>query len=706
MRKKKVLVYGKLGGIVKFFSSNANNEYTPLAVVSSDADMLELNGNYGLPKVEVISPERLPKFACDLAEGILLVDTENFIESMNFWLQRGTKFQKIILWSESCKVKSLYMKSSENSAANFAEGLEYHLRDDADKNFWDKIVTYLQNQKDFFTFGIQSYPSLLKKNYESMTKKTLDWNNLQTWSEKLQLMKLCDSTALKSRLADKYLVRFYAAEKIGEEFLTPLLGVWNNFDEIDFESLPEKFLLQCNHAPSFKVLVEKKSADMNNLREKFDAWQQVDFGAQPMMEFHYSGIRRKIFAEKFMAAESFVYEFFCFDGKPFYCRHENIFFDMNWETENSELADKFPPPKNFRLLKKFAARLSAGFSFVSVNFKVIDGEIFFDKLDFTPGAGFFRLPPPSLDRHLGKIFSTTTPPPAIPAYEIATYEFRDHLPEKYSVRLKFAHKEKIIFPQEEPPIGRVIASLTSWTKRISVVHRAIETILANKRQPDLTVLYLADEEFPNREEDLPLELTELLSEKFEIRWTKNLGSHKKLIPALKDFPDDIIVTFDDDHLYSDRLIESFLDGYKKFPGCVQFQIGSMTYFEGKERMGAAKVYYDYPTHLHGRWGCGGALYPPHCLHKNVFDEEIFMKFFHNRDDEWIKIMLMLNDCRENFIGYDGRTGVMVGTQNIGINGVEKVTASNPDEVKKFTRENYPQVEEIFWQEWLKAKPTQ
>ena len=97
------------------------------------------------------------------------------------------------------------------------------------------------------------------------------------------------------------------------------------------------------------------------------------------------------------------------------------------------------------------------------------------------------------------------------------------------------------------------------------MHLAIQTILNQTRRPDLTVLYLATEEFPRKEDDLPRELLALRSDRFEIRWTKNIRSYKKLIPALKDFPDDIIVTFDDDLIYPNVLIERLLVGYKEHP---------------------------------------------------------------------------------------------------------------------------------------------
>lgn len=171
---------------------------------------------------------------------------------------------------------------------------------------------------------------------------------------------------------------------------------------------------------------------------------------------------------------------------------------------------------------------------------------------------------------------------------------------------------------------KVISSLTSWTKRIGTAHLAIQTILNQTRQPDLTVLYLGREEFPNLEKDLPAELLNLRSKRFEIRWTKDIRSYKKLIPALKDFPDDIIITFDDDIFYPPFLIERLLIGYKKHPDMIQCHRITNISFDEAGNVHTSHKPYKRPTYLHKLTGVGSVLYPPHCLHKDVFDEEKFL----------------------------------------------------------------------------------
>ena len=103
------------------------------------------------------------------------------------------------------------------------------------------------------------YPAELARWYESTTGTSLDLENPQTFNEKIQWLKLYNSTPLKTRLTDKYLVREWIAEEIGEEYLIPLLGVWDSFNEIDFDALPNQFVLKANHGSGWNVIVKDET---------------------------------------------------------------------------------------------------------------------------------------------------------------------------------------------------------------------------------------------------------------------------------------------------------------------------------------------------------------------------------------------------------------------------------------------------------------
>ena len=222
-------------------------------------------------------------------------------------------------------------------------------------------------------------------------------------------------------------------------------------------------------------------------------------------------------------------------------------------------------------------------------------------------------------------------------------------------------------PPETLPERKIIASLTSWTKRIGTAHLAIQTILNQTRRPDLTVLYLATEEFPRRENDLPRELLALCSDRFEIRWTKNIRSYKKLIPALKDFPDDIIVTFDDDLIYNPLLIERLLIGYRQLPEMIQAHRITNVSFDAAGKVKTSHTPYDKPTYLNKLSGGAACLYPPHSLHEDVLREDKFMTLAPTSDDIWFWLMGVLNGRRVNVVENNiDVLNYIPGTQNVGL----------------------------------------
>ena len=202
------------------------------------------------------------------------------------------------------------------------------------------------------------------------------------------------------------------------------------------------------------------------------------------------------------------------------------------------------------------------------------------------------------------------------------------------------------------------------------MHLSIQTILNQTRRPNLTVLYLAEEEFPRREDDLPKNLLALCSERFEIRWTKNIRSYKKLIPALKDFPEEIIITFDDDLIYHPELIERVFAGYKKYPTLINcHRINNIWLDETGEAEFAKNhfVPYDKPTYLNKISSGLSCLFPPHSLHEDVLREDKFMTLAPTNDDIWFWLMGVLNGRRVNVVenNIDKLTYIQ-GTQDISL----------------------------------------
>lgn len=199
--------------------------------------------------------------------------------------------------------------------------------------------------------------------------------------------------------------------------------------------------------------------------------------------------------------------------------------------------------------------------------------------------------------------------------------------------------------------SRIIVSLTTYPARINSARQTIESILAGTKMPDKIVLYLAKPQFPNRK--LPKDLTDLAKKHpiFEIRWTgKDTKPYKKLIPALKDFPNDVIITIDDDIVYPRDQIATLLRCHRKYPKAI---CGRRVSRAKTMDVSKWKLYRFMRTILWGKrpqlynksTGCGGILYPPKALHPDVMKERLFMKLCPTTDDNWFWAMAVVNGTK-------------------------------------------------------------
>lgn len=269
----------------------------------------------------------------------------------------------------------------------------------------------------------EQYATELCAWFKRVTGETLNLENPKTFNEKIQWMKLYDSTPLKTRLADKYLVRDWVKEKIGEEYLIPLLGVWDSFDEIDFDQLPDQFALKANHGSGWNIIVKDKSRfDKADAKKKFDTWLRRNFAFAWGFELHYGGIHPKIIAEKYIQnADGLIdYRFYCFNGKPAQVwvdiysgtpNHLRSVYDMDWNLLPikytwPEGGDKLKEkPANFEKMKEFASLLSEGFAFVRVDFFEVDGSLYMGEMTFTPMSGTGKFEPKEWDLELGNMLT-------------------------------------------------------------------------------------------------------------------------------------------------------------------------------------------------------------------------------------------------------------------------------------------------------------
>ena len=263
-----------------------------------------------------------------------------------------------------------------------------------------------------------------KKLYQKYTGNELDWNNLKRYTEKMQWEKLFNKDERKVQYSDKYLVRSWISEMIGEEYLIPLIGVWDNAYDIDFSCLPNSFVLKTNCGSGDIIIVKDKtklkSKDIKTICAKLDYYANYDFGCA-QCELHYSKIPPKIIAEELIlypGDDLPDYKFLCFDGEVKYCwvdvgryhNHKRNVYDLNWNLQDWNQKDygnyekPINKPINFDKMVEIASLLSANFAHVRVDLYNIDGKIYFGEMTFTNGSGFEKIIPDNADYVLGQMW--------------------------------------------------------------------------------------------------------------------------------------------------------------------------------------------------------------------------------------------------------------------------------------------------------------
>ncbi len=267
----------------------------------------------------------------------------------------------------------------------------------------------------------------LKAMYFLRMRKKLNLNNPVTLNEKLQWLKLYDRKPIYSEMVDKYAAKEYAANLIGREHIIPTIGVWDTFDEIDIESLPEQFVLKCTHDSGGLVICRDKARFNNEAaRVKIESSLKRKF-FYVGREWPYKNVKPRIIAEPYMVDgeedENNIglvdYKFFCFHGKPkFLYVSQNLtnhdiarisFVSLEWENEPFWRNDYTPfeelpvKPTMLDQMAEYASVLAKGHRFLRVDLYQINGEIYFSEFTFTPCNGMIPFEPSEWDVKLGEL---------------------------------------------------------------------------------------------------------------------------------------------------------------------------------------------------------------------------------------------------------------------------------------------------------------
>ena len=284
---------------------------------------------------------------------------------------------------------------------------------------WWRILNVINRLKKM---SDKEREAFISKEYRAAFGVDMDWENPRKYTEKMQIEKLYNINPLKIQLTDKFAVRQWVEEKIGEEYLIPLLGSWDKFSDINFNELPDSFVLKTNHGSAMNAVVKNKHK-FNKLVAKwhFDDWMKVDFAYYAGLEMHYSQISpRKILGEQFIAdsnGELNDYKFLCFHGKPYYCwvdtgrftNHCRDIYDMGWKkqpwSQKYPMSNKeIPKPVNFDKMVEIVEILCEGIPQVRVDLYNVDGKIYFGEMTFTSGTGYEKIDPPEYDLVLGNLW--------------------------------------------------------------------------------------------------------------------------------------------------------------------------------------------------------------------------------------------------------------------------------------------------------------
>lgn len=262
----------------------------------------------------------------------------------------------------------------------------------------------------------------LSLQYKTIFGEKIDWENPVTFNEKLQWLKINNRNKEYIKLVDKYAVKDYVAKTIGEKYVVPTLGVWDRFEDINFETLPGQFVLKCTHDSGSVVICQNKENFEFTLAKK-----KLEKGLKKNLFWHgrewpYKFVPPKIIAEKYLEdAENSGglkdYKFFCFNGEV---RCFKIDFNRfiqhkaNYYNRNKQLLpfgeEVCPPdfdyyieiPRNIDTMIELAEKLSKGQPFVRIDFYNVNGKIYFGEMTFFPAAGFGKFIPSEWDKILGK----------------------------------------------------------------------------------------------------------------------------------------------------------------------------------------------------------------------------------------------------------------------------------------------------------------
>ncbi len=283
--------------------------------------------------------------------------------------------------------------------------------------FW--VIKYIRLKLLMFFGKWISDEKYLRIQYKHRTGKELKLDPPILYNEKMQYFKLHCHDEIYHKLSDKYEVRAWVEEKIGPQCLTHIYGVYNNLDEVPFDSLPDKFAMKLTNGSGFNYICTGKTPkEIRKIKRRFRMWMKLDFYMLGR-EWIYKGIPNRILIEEYLDSRSeyglIDYKVFCFDGEPKmiqvdyarYTDHQRNLYTPEWEFidetmayRNNESA-RIPRPPLLEKMLEYARTLSEGFQQVRVDFYTYDDRLIFGEMTFSHGAGYLKFSSEEFERKMG-----------------------------------------------------------------------------------------------------------------------------------------------------------------------------------------------------------------------------------------------------------------------------------------------------------------
>lgn len=258
----------------------------------------------------------------------------------------------------------------------------------------------------------------LQIKYRYKFNKKLDLKKPQTFNEKLQWLKLYDRNPEYTKMVDKYEAKKYVANIIGEEYIIPTLGVYDKFEDINFATLPNQFVIKCTHDSGGLIICKDKTKlNIKEARKKINKSLKRNY-FYTGREWPYKNVKPRIIAEQYMVDESGTelkdYKFFCFNGEPkllFVAKDRPYatkfnYYDMDFKKlpfkqHYKNFNDYIEKPKGFEKMIELSRKLSKDIPHVRVDFYDINGKVYFGELTFYHLSGFEKFEPNEWDKKLG-----------------------------------------------------------------------------------------------------------------------------------------------------------------------------------------------------------------------------------------------------------------------------------------------------------------